>query len=311
MAVRRGTINKVGPGNTINRVDPAPSSRLRRMMRLPHERKLLPTVQGVAAGSTAFLDLPLGTTYHALHLFYGGTTFTPAKMNAIRIQANGQWIHNLTGTLRDVINQFDKLPAASTYKVLTIPFFREGLRDGSDMHTGLATLFRCDQCPVGITQLRIEIDIDPTAVAPTLVIFADHRANDKRFSRALLRHETFVEVVPVLTNADYTWTHKYNADAFRPMIQRLIMDQADSEITNFKMQADTREHFNRAAKVNEHVQAMHRSPQAGYTFIDSGEDLYSHPWRVGDLADHRIITTHAAGNVNMKVVAETLGALGD
>lgn len=288
------------------------SNRVPLFRRLGHEHRYMPPFQAVTAGMTAFLELPLGFTYHCIDIVYGGTTFTPAKMNAIRVIVNGQVIHNLTGTLRDTLNQFDRFPAAATYKVVTIPFFRDNLRDGADLHTGLATAFRCEQAEEGIRDLRIEIDIDATAVAPTLLCFASVRANDHRLARALLRTETFVEIVPALTSADYLWLHRYNGDPLRPMLHRLTAVAADTEILNIKMQVDTKEIFNRTSKLNEHAQSRlgFRTPQVGYVVLDSGEDVYSHPWRIGDVADHRIITNHAAGNFNMTCVAETLGTLG-
>src|SRR4051794_14344005 len=48
--------------------------------RLPHEQKLLPPFQNIAAGQTAFVDLPCGVTYLSIHLLYGGTTFDATKI---------------------------------------------------------------------------------------------------------------------------------------------------------------------------------------------------------------------------------------
>lgn len=280
--------------------------------RLPHENKLLPPFQNVVAGGTAFVDLPVGFTYVSIHLLYGGTTFNAAKMNAIRVIANGQVIWNVAGNIRDTLNQFMKLTGASTYKVLTLPFKRMGLKDGADEHTALCTLLPCRACPKGIKTLRLEVDIDGTAVAPTLAGYATVRANDRRLARQLLRIEKFVEQVPALAGADYIFTHKYNGDPFRPLLHRLTVDQADTEVTNVKFYEDTRKIFDRASKLNDHAQSIHNiyAPQAGFNVWDSSEDGYSHPWRIGNLSDFQIVTTHAAGNYALNVYAETLGSLG-
>lgn len=282
-------------------------------IRKGREHRLLPVMQGVAASSTAFLDLPLGVTYEAIHIVYAGTTMDVSHMAAIRIIANGQTIHNISGTIRDVLNQFDKMQAAATNKVLDIPFQRNALKDGADLHTGLATLIKCKQAPFGISSLRLEIDIDGGAVAPTIQVYATVRRNDACESLALLRVENFSETVPALSNAEYQFTKKYNLDALRPLLARLTLVKANTEVTAFRMQQDRKDVVNRTSKLNEFAQtkAGLRAPQSGYVIFDTGEDGYSHPMRLADVADFAIYTTVANGSYNMVTVAETLGSIGD
>jgi len=127
--------------------------------------------QGVAPGQTATAQLPVGRRYHGIDLVYGGGTFTPAKMNRIKVIANGEIIHDYTGTQLDTLNQFDGRAAANG--ILRIPFDRFNLlqREQEEV-TALNTGVK-DARGVMISTLSLEIDIDATAVAPTLSAFAE------------------------------------------------------------------------------------------------------------------------------------------
>jgi hypothetical protein len=203
------------------------------------------------------------------------------------------------------------MAAASTYNVLEIPFQRNAMKDGADFHTGLSTLIKCKQAPMGINRLRLEMDIDATAVAPTIQLYANIRKNDACQARGLLRVERSTELVPAGAQ-EFLWQNKFNLDSLRPLLSRVMIAQADTEVTAFRINADGVDVINRTAKVNENQQtkAGLRTPQSGYVIYDTSEDGYSHPLRVGNVAQLNIYTTVAAGNYTMQVVRETIGSLG-
>jgi len=50
----------------------------------------MPAFNGVAEGATATLNCPIGLTYHGLILTRGGTAFTNAHINELRVKGNGR-----------------------------------------------------------------------------------------------------------------------------------------------------------------------------------------------------------------------------
>ena len=72
----------------------------------------MPSFEGVAAGATATLRLPIGRTYHQLILAYGGLAAGPgptlAQITEARILANGQVIRRHgSGTEINADNAFE------------------------------------------------------------------------------------------------------------------------------------------------------------------------------------------------------------
>lgn len=131
-------------------------------------------MEGVAAGSTATLDLPTGLTYHNLSIKYSGITLAQMR---IKVLANNKEIFNRTGAELDIENRFNGKPAANG--ILLLSFLRENLRDRiQEELTALPTV------GVGqsdgnyyITKLRIEIEIDAGAASPALQISAVQSPN--------------------------------------------------------------------------------------------------------------------------------------
>lgn len=128
--------------------------------------KRMPSFEGVAAGATATLRLPIGLTYEQLLIQYSGVT--PAQMTEIRVIANGRTFQRYTSGARlDQLNQYNGRAAADG--ILVIDFTRYGLRtrQGEEV-TGLGTGKAPVNGSVEISTLALEIDIDGAASAPAL-----------------------------------------------------------------------------------------------------------------------------------------------
>lgn len=274
--------------------------------------QLMDNPQNVVVSGTAYLELPIGLRYHALHLVYGGTTFDPTHMSGIRVKANKETIHDLTGARRDVINQFDKLPAASTHKTLTIPFERLGMVDQMQryftaLNTGIKTPF---QAPNGISSLRLEVDIDSGASAPTLSVYADVSDVNPDQALALMRELTNFE--NVAATGEYTHVNKYNADPLKPVIVRWGFLDTDTNITAFRFLSNGSEIINRTSALNEHVQSIAgiRTFTASDVIYDTGERGNANSvLRLGNVASFQVKTTHAAANANLPVYYQSEGVL--
>ena len=132
--------------------------------------KKMPSFEGVAAGQTASLRLPIGQSYRKLFIAYSGVTL--AQMLEMRIVVNGDVRHRIAsvGTyiglnVLDKMNQFEGRAAASGEFIFD--FERYGLetallREITKLGTGVL------DDPYKITTLTIEIDIDGAAAAPVL-----------------------------------------------------------------------------------------------------------------------------------------------
>jgi hypothetical protein len=271
----------------------------------------MPVVNNVVAGSMATLDLLMGVRYHALHLVYGGATFTPALMDNIRVLANNNVIHNLTGIRRDTLNQFDGFKAASTNKVLTIPFYRAGMKDTMQKYyTCLNTLVPCPQAPNGITALQLQIDVDAGASAPTLQVYAEISDTDASQGQALLRSETWYE--NVANTGDYLHQHKYNGDKSRPLVSRFGFWDTDTNISGFYMVENTVQMINRTSKLNEQIQTedSFKAVQSGAVIFDTAEQgNFGSTLKLGGIGQFELHTIHTATNTNLPVTVESLGSL--
>jgi hypothetical protein len=277
------------------------------------EKKLLNAFQGVALSSTAFIDLDVGYRYHSLYLVYGGTTFDVSHMTNIRIIANGETIWNLSGTRQDVLNQYENMAAASTYKALLISFEREGLNDEVRKYTTcINTGIPCSQAPRGITKFRIEVDIDSGAVAPTLVAYAKVSINNPHQGIWLPRRKTFFENVPGSATVEFLLANKFNGNGNEPGLARLTFAETAANLTNIRLSANGQDVVNLATAANQvaTAQAAIRKVNTSYVMYDTAEDgNYNAYFRANNLAafDARIIDSNA--NAALPVIVETLGTL--
>ena len=255
----------------------------------------LPSLNGVAAGQTATLKLPMGFRYHLLNITYSGVTV--AQMNEIRVLANGKVIQRFSGTERDVLNQFDGRPAAAG--ILVLPFDRYGMknRDAEEetaLNTGVA-----DARGIAINSLHIEIDIDAAAAAPVIKVKAEQSAA--------------VAGGPGLIPFIYKMNRSVDVGEFSisdipygrletQAMEKMMLTTTD--ITSIRLERDTYPVIERTIAENDliHTEGV-RVPQAGYEFVDFTERGYGVNLLglvgLNDFALRMDVT--AAGNIPMLV----------
>lgn len=87
----------------------------------------LPTFSNVAEGAVATVNCPVGLTYEAIVLAYGGTTFAPANMAKIEVKANGKALWDLSGAQLVALNKFYGVEDSSGF--LTLYFARPWMKN--------------------------------------------------------------------------------------------------------------------------------------------------------------------------------------
>lgn len=128
---------------------------------------VLTSINGVAAGQTATLDLPPGRRYFKIFAFYKGTAAQAAiesDITEIRIIINGKVQRRFSAADLNVVN------ATRGYAFVAglIPiFFSESRRRTIIGEEGLGW------GTAGVSTFRVEFDIDAAAVAPTLSAIAE------------------------------------------------------------------------------------------------------------------------------------------
>lgn len=129
---------------------------------MARQSRLLNSFSNVSAGSTATLQLPLGTTYDALHFEYSGVTL--AQLKNIEVRVNGKVIQSFTDAVRlQAINKYYSRNIKSG--VVTIWFVRPEMDNVALRRmTALGT--------ADISTLDVRIDIDAAAAAPVLTAYA-------------------------------------------------------------------------------------------------------------------------------------------
>jgi len=281
---------------------------------VPTQRILTSYVSGVAATSTAYINLPLGFRYRGLHLLYGGTTFTPANMTAIRLYADNDLFQVISGSQRDMLNQFDKLPAASTYKNLHIPFERLGMSEPDAryltcINTGAHS--KGAQSKSGITaQFRMEVDINSGAVAPTLSVLADVMDVNVTQSRLLPRIDQWTENVAATGEWLHVNSNRFLGDSIRPYVQRLTFGDTNTNITNLRLRRNNEDIVNVPTTLLQYnqVRENRRAPQANFVSYDTGDmGEYYNILDPIHMSAFEIRTTHAATNASLPVISETMG----
>lgn len=232
----------------------------------------IPNSNGVAANTTATWDLPIGRRYHMLDIEYAGVTL--AQMTEIRVIANGEVIHRLSGTERDALNAFDKKVAGGG--ILTIPFDRDNLyaQAGEEL-TAIQTGSVDPETGVAITTFKLEMDIG-AAAAPVITVTATQSDNNPalkgpglilrtlKYARNLtLVGENEISDLPKATEGPrkYVW------------VNRIFFKSANT--TKLVIERDNLKIFERSAALNTRRQTDGvRAPQAGYFVYDPLEDGY-------------------------------------
>lgn len=234
----------------------------------------IPNSNGVAAGSTATFDMPIGRRYHKLFLQYGGTSFTLAHMTEIRVIANGEVIHRYSGSDRDTMNQFDRLAAAAG--VLVISFDREGLyQQPGEEATAIQTGSQDPNTKVMISSFKLEVDISAAANAPTLTVVAMQSDNlaaapGPGLIRRIMKYTRAFTVGGINEVSDFPKGTEGNKFIWLNRAFFATANTLDVEIdrSNFAI-------FQRTAALNNRVQANGlRTPQANWFVFDPTEEGY-------------------------------------
>lgn len=226
----------------------------------------LPAAQGVAEGSTAVFNLPIGWTYHGILLTRGGT-FTHDMMTSIVLKANGKAIREYTGSDLDDINQFDGLAAAGANSSY-LSFERVGLLSQADIEA--SAIGTADG---QIATLTLEITING-ATNPTLSAVAYQSAPS-----------AMGRIIKVRKHSGYAPSA---AGIFEisdlpkgDLINRIMIKAASDNILDVEMVRDNTVVFQRTAADNDYFQTDGvKVPQALWYNIDStevgvGNDLIS------------------------------------
>jgi hypothetical protein len=284
------------------------------------EHWILPQMNSVGAGLTAYVNLPTGVRYHNILIAYSGTTFDYTKMNAIRLYCNNDLIQTISGTVRNVFNQFLNMPAAAAGGpgILELPFERMGMADLIEryrtcINTGDKSIGGA-QAAAGILNVRLEIDIDGTAVAPAIALYADVSDVNVEQSVLLPRIDTWQE--PIVAGGEYLHNNtpkKILGDAKRPFTERIWMVDTIAHITAFRFKENGRETFNRPTTLNEARQKAwgKRTPQAGYVVYDPAEEGETNNFLHGlQLGTFDFYSTHAAAATTpLTMYSESMGPL--
>lgn len=261
----------------------------------------MPSFEGVAAGATATLRLPIGLTFEQLLIKYSGATL--AQLKEIRVVANGKTIERFAGggSRLDTINKFEGRAAANGTIVLDFNRFGMRTRDAEEL-TALGTgIAPNEAAPVTISTLAVEVDIDAAAVGPVLSCRAVQSAPRPLGLVKQIREYSY--------NAPAVGDFEISDLPKGPLISKLLFHSAN--ITALRVERDNFVVFQRTKAENDLIQTDGiRVPQAGVFVFDPAEaGLGSEVLETLGVNDLRfILTMSAAGSV--PVTAEVLAPLG-
>jgi len=260
----------------------------------------MPGFEGVAAGNTATLRLPIGNSYHQLLLTYSGVTL--AQMNEIRVVANGEPVMRFTsGTQLDDINQFEGRAAAAG--VIVIDFDRYNLRTRrAEEITKIGTGDPNDPTP--ITTLALEIDIDGAAAAPVLSCKAIQSGPEPVGLIKQVRQFNYT----VSATGDFEISDLPKGDLMNKVI---FGNHGTIASTKLKLERDNFVVFERSTAENELIQTDGvREPQASLAVIDPTENGHgSETIETAGVGDLRFTVT-AGATGSLPVAVEYLAPIG-
>lgn len=229
---------------------------------MPKTTRKMPSFEGVAAGQTATLRLPIGRTYEQLLITYSGATL--AQLNELRIIANGEVIHRITELAKlDSMNQFEGRAAASGVIVFDFNRFNMRTRAGEEF-TGLGTGVLED--PNKITTLSLEIDIDAAAVGSALSCKAVQ--SPPRPVGQILKTRQFIYTAGAAGEFEISDLPKGDS------INKVYFGNHVANVyTKVVIERDNFIEFERSVAENELIQTDGvRTPQAGYVVYDPTEN---------------------------------------
>ena len=265
----------------------------------------MPPFEGVSAGNTALIKLPIGRRFHSLFLTYAGVTL--AQMTEIRIMANGKVFQRFTATERDSMNKFIGMAAAGG--ILEIPFDRKGLKNRDQEELTAVNTNVPDANGFAIRSFTVEIDIAGTATAPALSVHATQSEavvggpglmlNIRKDSRNPAGAGEF-EIADFLYNTPVSQA-----------LNRVFFKPSAGTISDIKIERDLYLIWQRTKALNEKVQTDgERVPQAGYVVIDTTELGYGgNNIGLGGVQDfrYRLDVDQA---MSITAISEYIGVLG-
>lgn len=246
-------------------------------------------VQGVAAGQTAVVTMPIGLSYHRLVIPYSGVTLS--QMEELRLIANGDTIQRFRGADHlDVFNQYDGMSAASGELVLDFERYGVLARDAREL-----TRIGTNAMPMGtgkgqdprkISQLSLEIDLASGASGPAIP-----------YVKAYQSAPSVSGTVKRITRRTYSpgGTGQFEISDLAPRsgrINRLLIHQTGTfGIDEVKIERDNAVAYNRTKAENELEQANGiRTAQSNWWVVDRTERGWgADPFDVRGVQDFRMI----------------------
>ena len=261
----------------------------------------MPSFEGVAAGQTATLRMPIGRTYEQLLITYSGATL--AQLNELRIIANGEVIHRVTELSKlDSMNKFEGRAAAGG--VIVFDFNRYGLKTRAGVEytalgTGIApkSAANPDGDPNAITTLTAEIDVDAAATSPALSAKAIQSAPSK--SGFILKTKQYTYTAGA--SGEFEIADLPKGDAINKIY---VGNHTANAYTKIVIERDNFIVFERSVAENEVIQTDGvRTPQTDYVVYDPTEiGNGSETLATGGVQDLRIrLTLTNAGQVPLTV----------
>ena len=273
----------------------------------------MPAVEGVAAGSIATLNMPIGLTYHGLLFTMGGTTFDlTTYITEIRLKGNGREIFKCAGADLDLFNKFDGRAGASTTQ-----FYLDFERYGLDVATGPSpaeairgrelTAIGTGVSPavskaLELSTLQLEADISSSASAPTLSAKALQSA--PRSLGLLKKRRKFVYTPGGAVEFEISDLPRGD------LIDKIYIKSAGNYITRVKLERDNFLAFDRTPAENTLIQQDGvRVPQSSLFVVDPsergrGDEAYT----TATVQDFRLKITVSAADT-LTIYVDYLGAL--
>ena len=265
--------------------------------------KKLPSFEGVAAGQTATLRMPIGQSYHKILLAYSGVTL--AQMLEMRVVINGDVRHRFTTAdtytglnALDKMNQYMGRAAAAGEIIIDFERFGLDLRELKEL-TKVGTGVLDD--PLLISTFSIEIDIDATAAAPALSARAER--SPARVVGDILQTRLFGYNAPAVGEFEISDLPKGD------LISKIYFGgHIARAYTRLEVEINGSIIFDKTVSEIELIQNDGiRVPQADFVVYDPSEEGYGDEFLPSNVSDLRFrLTCTNAGAI--PVIMETFGS---
>lgn len=227
---------------------------------MPDFLKKMPTLQGVGAGQTASVTLPLGLTYERLY-FYANVDAVPADLPAadfgtyfgeIRILVDGRAVVRINAADLVALNAYKGI--GTEVGMLPLLLAQPNMRtpEGEDF-TGYGT-------KSGIQSLSVEIDCKAGQTFNTVSLYAHQSAGKPWGSHYQIKKYTVNQGVT---------GEKEISDIPRAAYSLTALHLVSSAVDSVQVEADQQKVYEAIPNVSNLAQKIaKRTPQAGYTHTD-------------------------------------------